>query len=150
MKKVETATRVCKRCNQRKPFSDFHKNRSGYKTKCKDCCSEIASNYWGKNKEILRKKADERAKLIKIPNQTFVSQVLKNSCCADCGEDNWLVLQFDHVRGEKYRNVSDMMNTHSLEAVAEEVAKCDIVCSNCHILRTMKTSNSWRLQYVDV
>ena len=144
---VDDSTRICKKCGVRKPFSEFHKMRSGYKTKCRDCCSEIASNYWGQNKEKLRAQADERIRIRSEPNRIFISTFLKGNACVDCGESNWLVLEFDHVRGEKRGNVSELM-LHDLDVVVEEVEKCEVVCSNCHKLRTMQRKKSWRLDYV--
>lgn len=141
---VETATRICKKCGLRKPFTDFHKNRDSYKTKCKDCCSEIAKSY---NKDRIVAMNEQRIAAIREPNRLFIRLYLKDRSCVDCGEDNWLVLEFDHVRGEKVHQVSYLMNSHSVEVVAEEVAKCDVVCGNCHKLRTMKRLGSWRLAY---
>lgn len=45
---------------------------------------------------------------------------------------------FDHVRGKKRKNVGAMVNGHnfSVEKIIEEIAKCDVVCSNCHRERT--------------
>jgi hypothetical protein len=45
-------------------------------------------------------------------------------------------MDFDHVRGQKVDGISVMMNTRSLAAVQEEMAKCEIVCANCHRIRT--------------
>lgn len=55
----------------------------------------------------------------------------------DCGgEFHPVCMQFDH-RGDdkKYKNISKMTN-YSMERIMEEIAKCDLVCANCHALRT--------------
>lgn len=54
--------------------------------------------------------------------------------CVDCGEDDPVVLEFDHVRGVKKYIVSRMMNARGqrLPKVIEEVAKCEVRCANCH------------------
>lgn len=47
------------------------------------------------------------------------------------------IMDFDHRPGEvKLSNVSMLMNFASVEALMAEVAKCDIVCANCHRHRT--------------
>ena len=51
-------------------------------------------------------------------------------------EQSRRVMDFDHVRGEKVANVSSIWSRKSWEAVLEEVAKCEVVCANCHRLRT--------------
>jgi hypothetical protein len=52
--------------------------------------------------------------------------------CVECGETDPLVLQFDHVRGVKSRNVTPTM---SLDDLREEIEKCDVRCANCHTRR---------------
>jgi hypothetical protein len=59
--------------------------------------------------------------------------------CLDCGFNNPLALDFDHrVRKEKFKGVSQMVHRHSMERIWAEVAKCDVVCRNCHALRTFE------------
>lgn len=60
----------------------------------------------------------------------------KDKPCADCGiQYPYYVMQFDHVRGEKKFNVGGGWN-NSIESIKEEIAKCDVVCANCHAERT--------------
>lgn len=61
---------------------------------------------------------------------------MKSFPCSDCGGSFApCVMQFDHVRGEKKRHVSKMV-MFSPDTIAAEIAKCDLVCANCHALRT--------------
>ena len=55
----------------------------------------------------------------------------------DCGQSYpSYVMDLDH-RGDKVRNVARMVSLGLGEAtVLAEIAKCDVVCSNCHRLRT--------------
>lgn len=56
----------------------------------------------------------------------------------DCGQRHPpCVMDFDHVRGEKVAGISTtkMMGV-SVAVLEEEIAKCDVVCSNCHRIRT--------------
>jgi hypothetical protein len=64
----------------------------------------------------------------------------KDRPCADCGGVfHYAVMQFDHVRGAKEFNLSEVRRkTPSLRRVQEEIEKCDVVCANCHALRTWK------------
>lgn len=60
------------------------------------------------------------------------------SGCADCGV--WgpaEVLSFDHVRGEKQFDIGSRWDV-SRAAADEEISKCEIVCHNCHAIRTAK------------
>lgn len=56
--------------------------------------------------------------------------------CEDCGyDDNADALQFDHLPGTgKVRNVAALVD--NLTELRVELAKCDVVCANCHSIRT--------------
>jgi hypothetical protein len=59
---------------------------------------------------------------------------LKDKPCADCGRSfHYCQMDFDHVRGVKVGSVSQMK---SCKAILAEVAKCEVVCANCHRERT--------------
>lgn len=62
----------------------------------------------------------------------------KDKPCADCGVlYPYYVMDFDHLGFEiKEGNIALMVNTHGRNAVVEEIKKCDVVCSNCHRIRT--------------
>lgn len=57
--------------------------------------------------------------------------------CAECGfRGHPAALEFDHVQGTKLNHVSKL-STHAWETIMAEIAKCDVVCANCHRLRTL-------------
>lgn len=80
------------------------------------------------NKKRCRKAQYDRNKAIVIE--------AKKDGCIDCRVEfrHW-VLQFDHVRGRKLGNVCDML-IQPEEQLRKEIAKCDVVCANCHADRT--------------
>lgn len=46
-------------------------------------------------------------------------------------------MDFDHVRGIKKYNIAHMVKlAYSIEAIKKELEKCELVCSNCHRIRT--------------
>lgn len=66
----------------------------------------------------------------------FIGGLKKDIPCADCGIVHPPhVMEFDHVRGEKLRAISLMVN-YRRERVVTEIAKCDLVCCACHRVRT--------------
>lgn len=69
----------------------------------------------------------------------YVDSVKQNPCM-DCGGTfPTECMDLDHVRGEKVDNVSTLLaRTASMEEVIAEVDKCDLVCANCHRIRTRK------------
>lgn len=84
----------------------------------------------GKSKaEVQKARADER--------RNAVAAYKLAQGCADCGyNENALALEFDHLPGtEKKRTVASLMY-NSWEAIWAEIAKCEVVCANCHAIRT--------------
>lgn len=64
---------------------------------------------------------------------------LKDAPCADCGgRFDTCCMDFDHRAGtQKLHNVGSMFAHHySLQLILAEIAKCDLVCANCHRIRT--------------
>jgi hypothetical protein len=62
-------------------------------------------------------------------------EYLREHSCVDCGEDDVMVLEFDHL-GDKEFNISGGLRDRSLAALIAEMAKCEVVCANCHRRRT--------------
>jgi hypothetical protein len=75
--------------------------------------------------------------------QTTILDSVRARPCADCGVRFPLfVMQFDHRDPSQKRYlVSQMPGRVKLATLMEEIAKCDVVCANCHRVRTY-----WRRQ----
>jgi hypothetical protein len=63
--------------------------------------------------------------------------------CIDCDyREHPEALDFDHARGEKHFALSSALNRNISRArIDAEIAKCDVVCANCHRIRTAKRRN---------
>lgn len=61
------------------------------------------------------------------------------SGCVDCGYNTHpAALDFDHIDGTtKVDNVSKLARLRSWAAIEAEIAKCEVVCANCHRIRTV-------------
>lgn len=63
----------------------------------------------------------------------FINGLKSASGCVDCGYNaHPAALEYDHVRGQKIRNVGNM---YSMKAVLIEIEKCEVRCANCHAIR---------------
>ncbi len=59
--------------------------------------------------------------------------------CTDCDEYHpHYVMDFDHVSGSKLFNLSGAAYSHGMQSIIDEIAKCELVCSNCHRERTFQ------------
>ena len=78
---------------------------------------------------------------IKKRIQALILEYKKNGSCADCGyagSEYPEVLDFDHLRDKKF-NISEFKyHTSGINKVKEDINKCELVCSNCHRIRTVK------------
>jgi hypothetical protein len=67
----------------------------------------------------------------------YIQDLKSRTPCMDCKiQYPYYVMDFDHVRGRKQKNVMELIPTLSKKKIDEEIAKCEIVCSNCHRVRT--------------
>lgn len=66
---------------------------------------------------------------------------IKKAPCLDCGNSYpSICMDFDHRPGvDKRAGISDLVKKCcSLDVLEAELAKCDLVCANCHRIRTWK------------
>lgn len=75
---------------------------------------------------------------IRDRNRRYINEIKESNPCSDCGKYYvYDVMEFDHIRGIKLFNINRAAtNTSSIKRIKEEINKCDLVCSNCHRLRT--------------
>ncbi len=67
----------------------------------------------------------------------YIQELKSSTPCLDCKISYpYYMMDFDHVRGTKHANVAELINTLSKKKIDLEIAKCEIVCSNCHRIRT--------------
>lgn len=75
-------------------------------------------------------------------NKKFVLEYLYQHPCVDCGESDPVVLEFDHIKGEKFKELNYMTrNSYSIETIKKEIEKCEVRCANCHRRITAKRQN---------
>ncbi len=74
----------------------------------------------------------------RVKNRQIID-LAKDRPCLDCGiKYPPIVMDFDHLPGfQKDDNVASMLNRTEGQIV-REIAKCEVVCANCHRLRTLK------------
>lgn len=99
--------------------------------------------YYDENKEKILLTQNKKRNAMR----RYIQEVKESTPCADCGmQYPHYVMDFDHLPGEvKLYNISNQMNSDigSLATLKAEIAKCEIVCANCHRHRTyMRTSGS--------
>jgi 5-methylcytosine-specific restriction endonuclease McrA len=76
-------------------------------------------------------------------NRDYVFKYLSTHPCVDCGETDPVVLEFDHRENKEYEVSKLILSGTSLLKLSNEIAKCDVRCSNCHRRKTAKDFNWW-------
>lgn len=121
----------CRRCNEIKPPEEFNRtttHRTGRCAECRACqAARNRDRYKGSGVRLL------------------VLRHLAATPCVDCGEADFRVLTFDHVRGDKSFNLSAAASLYKTEDVVRaEIAKCDVRCANCHLRMTGQRAGWYR------
>lgn len=135
------AMKFCPLCKTTKPLEEFHrssKNKDGRQSYCKACRKGVDATIYAEGGEEYKQRKRTRQRQIVHRNTRLIYEYLCEHPCFDCGEADPLVLEFDHVRGEKRRNVTDFARTYgSWETIRAEIEKCEVRCANCHRRRTV-------------
>lgn len=138
-------TKTCTKCLTEKSVDAFNrtsKGKFGKSSICRDC-SKV------KWKEYYRRESAAHKKSVRIRRKAEIDKMKKHRDerkdvpCIDCGRSYPpYVMDFDHL-GDKLCNVSTLSEFSSFTAFKKEADKCEVICSNCHRIRTHRR-NQWR------
>ena len=91
-------------------------------------------NYYD-NKEVYI----EKSRVRRLRLYDAVIRPAKDVPCKDCkNRFPSVCMDFDHVIGEKLFDIAGAFDRYPLAVLLEEIKKCEVVCANCHRLRTSK------------
>jgi hypothetical protein len=149
---------TCTKCNKEKEDVDFYNRKDRPKGKsatCKTCSNKrwqdykknnpekIAKNFqnWkSKPKNQIRLKTlwKKRDSKVRKELSLFLKDYKSNNPCMDCKiQYPYYVMDFDHRPGEiKIACVGRIEKFKTIDKLTQEITKCDLVCSNCHRIRT--------------
>lgn len=128
----------CNRCKQYLPEENFGKNKSnptGKSSRCLTCSREYGKLNAKRNHERVIANSALWRKKYRFQNRIHYLEYLKAHPCVDCGITDTRVLEFDHIRDKKY-DISTMFGKGTWSLMLKEIAKCEVVCCNCHRIRT--------------
>lgn len=120
----------------------FGRGKASY---CRPCQNEYSKEHYRRNAKPHNRRRYSNSKEYYKRNIKLLAEYLSDRACIDCGETDMRVLEFDHVRGEKVANVAELCGRGICwRRIAEEIAKCDIRCANCHRRKTVTERGWWR------
>lgn len=145
---MRSFTKRCVICKERQPLGEFNMKRAskdGLQPHCRECNRRASKAYYRRDRA--RHKEDVRVNNERYAarNRAILLDYLRGHPCVDCGEDDLLVLEFDHVRGTKVRGVFLMAAQGANPAkILAEIEKCEVRCVNCHRRRTGILAGWWK------
>ena len=137
----------CSRCKEVKFLDQFYKNANktlGVSGNCKECQKEYNRLHYPKTKEKWAESRRFHSNKVLQENKQFLLEYLSSHPCVDCGNNDIRVLEFDHLPGTtKLKDISALLSYTRATLVAE-IAKCQVLCANCHRIKTFERAGSWR------
>ena len=117
--------------------------------KCEVVCVNCHRRRTARRRGTLRHRLDEeRLARLRPPvarNIRHVLQILALARCEDCGENDSVVLDFDHNGPKRGSVIVLAFGGWGLKTLKTEIAECEIRCANCHRKRTIAAGGSYRL-----
>ena len=137
------ASKTCTKCGERKSLETFtvrSKNSDGHTSRCRACVNAYNKRLYASRSDRVREKLRAFNKRLRDDRAEKVFNYLRGHPCVDCGEPDPVVLEFDHRETEvKKLAVAQMVERrYAWEAIAAEIAKCDVRCANCHRRKTSR------------
>lgn len=134
--------KLCCQCKELKPESEFSKKGDGLQPRCKQCAIEYLKNWYSTHKKEHLENTSRRTKSQQKALRQFVDK-LKSAPCTDCKQSfPPYVMDYDHLTDDKVQMISKMVGLAvSEETILNEIKKCELVCANCHRIRTYKRAH---------
>jgi hypothetical protein len=131
--------RHCSRCGHDLPVELFNRLGGGHQWWCRSCFAA----YFRARGQLHRDQSRSAKQARQRELRAYVLGFLREHPCVDCSERDPVVLEFDHV-GQKTAAISALVSATARVAVIDvEMAKCEVVCANCHRRRTARRG-PWR------
>ena len=136
--------RFCRGCECWCALEDFSfkdARRGTLRSRCRVCCREASRRHYMQMKVAYLERNRRNNPLQRQAAAEFVYQFLLAHPCMGCGEPYPVVLEFNHLDpANKSANLSDMIaNGVSAGYLRTEIAKCEVLCANCHQRRTAQS-----------
>jgi hypothetical protein len=132
--------RRCGRCGESKPLEEFAWRRRAQGQRdnyCRPCRAAYKQEHYAANRRRYIDLAQQRKRAIANERAAFLVEFFRSHPCVDCGESDPLVLEFDHL-GDKKFGIAKGLRDRNWQKVLDEMAKCGVVCANCHRRRTAR------------
>jgi len=133
--------KICRVCKIEKELINFNKKsgrKDGLQSECRECGKIRSKQYYENNKTKMLIQISKSNNKKREEYKSKFYDILSKSFCIDCGNNNPLVLEFDHINSnEKVSGISKMIHDgYSWSNILKEIDKCECRCANCHRIKT--------------
>lgn len=141
---VTVEAKWCAYGNHWRLLTDFHKSKAstdGHQGTCKACSLDRKREEYVAHPRRFR--AHEKRRRVVLGQ--WVRDLKEASPCTDCGQFYpSYVMDFDHLPEftKTFQIAWAILQRFSREKIEAEIAKCELVCANCHRIRTNARSES--------
>ena len=118
-------------------FAWRRKARGQLDNYCRPCRAAYRQEHYRAHRQRYIDAAGRRKRRVVAERMAYIVSYLGEHPCVDCGETDPVVLEFDHLRDKKF-SISDGLQGRNWQSVLDEIAKCEVVCANCHRRRTAR------------
>ncbi len=134
-----SSRKTCTKCGKPKKTDEFSFRAPGVRrTICKVCVNEYSRGYYDGNKA--RHAAGRKASKYQARKRlTDRVREIKDRPCTDCkNRFPYYVMDLDHLDPkQKCFSIGNKLTVGiSMARLEAELAKCEVVCANCHRIRT--------------
>ncbi len=114
----------CKYCQENKDENEFEvaniiKGKRYLRLKCKSC-----------------RLIDERS--YQLSKRNWLREYKSKQTCTHCGSIDYRTFEFHHISNDKEANISSKIYSWSIKRIEKEIAKCIVLCANCHRIEHYK------------
>jgi hypothetical protein len=138
--------RKCYRCGELKPIEDFSWRRRAHgqrDTFCRPCRSAYGKEHYAANRARYIEQARIQKEKLMLERTKYLIKYFEINPCTDCGEQDPVVLEFDHLRDKSFA-IGPALARRSWPIILAEIEKCEVVCANCHRRRTARRRGALR------
>jgi hypothetical protein len=132
--------RRCGKCGEEKSIDEFawrRKAKGQRDNYCRPCRAKYKQAHYAANRQRYIDSARRRTRAVFSERLDFLIGYLREHPCVDCGESDPIVLEFDHLRDKSF-GIGEGFRDRAWQSILDEMAKCEVVCANCHRRRTAK------------
>lgn len=94
---------------------------------------ETWNRWYQANKQTHHKRVRDHARRRRIELREWLNSLKEGKSCVRCGFSHPAALDYHHIKGKKLFHLAVAATVgYAREKILKEIAKCELICANCH------------------